>query len=252
MFTGLIEEIGTVESVRKGGGSFILTIRCRKVLGQSGADISKAGREGFDVYEAPTAAGDSIAVNGICLTVTGLTGSTFTADVMPETLSRTSLAGAKPGTRVDLERAMPAYGRFGGHIVSGHIDGTGRITDVRKDGNAVWYTIAARKDILDLIVEKGSVAVDGISLTVAKVSDGSFSVSIIPHTIEETILPDKRPGSVVNLETDVVGKYVRKMLSGGAGRAAGEGLVKTAGAGKNSGSSDEDRTKSGRELLDLL
>lgn len=209
MFTGIIEETGTVKNVSRSGGAFRLTVKCSKVLGK------QAGREGFDVPEVPTAVGDSIAVNGICLTVTDLTDDTFTADVMPETLSRTSLSDAKPGARVDLERAMPAYGRFGGHIVSGHIDGTGKITDIRKDGNAVWYTISAGSDIMSLIVEKGSIAIDGISLTVAKVSGSSFSVSIIPHTIEETILPDKRTGSIVNLETDMVGKYVRKMVSGG-------------------------------------
>lgn len=234
MFTGIIEEIGTVESVHRGSGSFRLTIKCSKVLGRSrsfaesgaGRSISAYGsarsnsiqgsdrdREGFDRYDRPTAAGDSIAVNGICLTVTDITDDTFTADVMPETLSRTSLSGAKPGTAVDLERAMPAYGRFGGHIVSGHIDGTGKIKDIQKDGNAVWYTISAGSDIMQLIVEKGSVAIDGISLTVAAVSSGSFSVSIIPHTIQETILPNKRVGSFVNLETDIVGKYVRKLMT---------------------------------------
>jgi len=214
MFTGIIEEIGTIESVRKGSGAFVLTVKCSKVLGNK-------GREGFDGYEKPTEIGDSIAVNGICLTVTGLTDSTFTADVMPETINRTSLSGAKTGTEVDLERAMPAYGRFGGHIVSGHIDGTGTVTDIRNDGNAVWYTIRAGEDIMALIVEKGSVAIDGISLTVAKVSERDFSVSIIPHTIEETILPNKKIGSLVNLETDIVGKYVRKLMAGGDAAAQG-------------------------------
>ena len=229
MFTGIIEEIGTIESIEKGGATFKVTVKCSKVLGK------KTGHEGFDVTEVPAIVGDSIAVNGICLTVTDLTETTFTADVMPETLSRTSLADAKPGTRVDLERAMPAYGRFGGHIVSGHIDGTGKITAVKKDRNAVWYTIAASKDIMQLIVEKGSVAIDGISLTVAAVSGESFSVSIIPHTIEETILPDKKIGSVVNLETDIIGKYVRKMVLGGGSKEGGA----------------KDRI-SDRDLMDLL
>ena len=208
MFTGIIEEIGTVESVRKGGGAFIITIQCSKILGGS-------EREGFDEYEKPTAVGDSIAVNGICLTATGLTADAFTADVMPETISRTSLSGVKAGTQVNLERAMPACGRFGGHIVSGHIDGTGKVTNIRKDGNAVWYTIEADNEILSLVVEKGSIAIDGISLTVAAVSDKDFSVSIIPHTIQETILPNKKAGSPVNLETDIIGKYVRKMVLSG-------------------------------------
>lgn len=248
MFTGIIEEKGTVQSVSKGGGAFRLTVKCSKVLGKQtgreGFDRYEGfdrrddfdSREGFDrrddfnrhegfgrheesaTYEAPTAIGDSIAVNGICLTVTSLSAESFTADVMPETLARTSLEGAKPGMVVNLERAMPAYGRFGGHIVSGHIDGTGKITDIRKEGNAVWYTIAADKEILGFIVEKGSIAIDGISLTVAKVTGSTFSVSIIPHTIEETILPEKKIGSVVNLETDIIGKYIKKMTQeGGAG-----------------------------------
>ncbi len=232
MFTGIVEETGTVESIRKGSGAFKLTVKCSRVLGNN-TGAHENDREGFDVFEAPTAIGDSIAVNGICLTVTELTESTFTADVMPETLSRTSLSGARPGTRVNLERAMPAYGRFGGHIVSGHIDGTGKITDIHKDGNAVWYTISAGNEIMSLIVEKGSVAIDGISLTVAKVSRGSFSVSIIPHTIEETILPDKKIGSSVNLETDVVGKYVKKLIN-------------------HDNAEEDDDTTSDKRLLDLL
>lgn len=223
MFTGIIEEIGTIESIKKGGGAFKITIKFSKVLGL------KTGREGFDVPEAPVAPGDSIAVNGICLTVTELTDSTFTADVMPETLSRTSLVDAKPGTRVDLERAMPAYGMFGGHIVSGHIDGTGKITAIKKDGNAVWYTIAADDNIMSFIVEKGSVAIDGISLTVAAVSGSSFSVSVIPHTIRETILPNKRTGSLVNIETDIIGKYVKKMVNGGESEDQGLSRVNDKG-----------------------
>ena len=203
MFTGIIEETGTIESVTKGGGKYKLKVRCSKVLGKS------------DGLEVPTQIGDSIAVNGICLTVTGMTGDTFTADVMPETISRTSLAGAKAGTPVNLERAMPAYGRFGGHIVSGHIDGTGRIAGIRKDGNAVWYDIETTEDIAGLIVEKGSIAVDGISLTVAGVSGNMFSVSVIPHTIEATILPSKKAGMTVNLETDIIGKYVKKLMGSG-------------------------------------
>lgn len=212
MFTGIIEEIGTIESVRKGGGAFKLNIRCNKVLG-------------LDEMR-PTAVGDSIAVNGICLTVTELTKSSFTADVMPETVSRTSLDGAKAGSQVDLERAMPAYGRFGGHIVSGHIDGTGKITGIRKDGNAVWYEIQTTGDIAELIVEKGSIAIDGISLTVAKTEGSSFSCSIIPHTIEQTILPFRKIGSTVNLETDIVGKYIKKLAGEGYGTGGSNSDIK--------------------------
>ena len=159
-----------------------------------------------------TQIGDSIAVNGICLTVTSLQPDGFTADVMAETVRRSSLGSAKAGDKVNLERAMSAEGRFGGHIVSGHIDGTGTIMEYRKEENAVWVTIGTSAEILELIVEKGSICIDGISLTVAAVSDSDFSVSIIPHTGEETTLLKKKPGDKVNLENDVVGKYVQKLL----------------------------------------
>ena len=196
MFTGLIEEIGTIKEIKKGASSAKLTISAKTVL-----EGSKTG--------------DSIAVNGICLTVTSLTPQTFTADVMHETLNRTSLAGLRAGSRVNLERAMPADGRFGGHFVSGHIDGTGSITSISRDDNAVIYAITAERQILRGIVEKGSVAIDGISLTVVAVNDKTFTVSIIPHTADNTILPDKRPGDPVNLECDIIGKYVDRLLQGG-------------------------------------
>ena len=157
--------------------------------------------------------GDSIAVNGICLTVTDFNDKFFTVDVMNETWSRTSLERLKQGDGVNLERAMAANGRFGGHIVTGHIDGTGRITSVRRDGNAVWYQIQPSPEIIEFIVEKGSVSIDGISLTVAKVSPKDFSVSVIPHTLEQTILKNKRVNDIVNLENDMIGKYVKKFLS---------------------------------------
>lgn len=194
MFTGIVEETGTLKSIQKGSRSCVLTIGCTKVL------------EGTQI-------GDSIAVNGVCLTVTSLAGSAFTADVMPETLNRSSLSELKAQSVVNLERAMSAGGRFGGHIVSGHIDGTGTITDIRRDDNAVWYTIAAAPSILRYIVEKGSIAIDGISLTVAYVDDSAFRVSIIPHTQEVTSLHEKKTGSIVNLECDIIGKYVEKLLA---------------------------------------
>ena len=205
MFTGIIEETGKIDKIIRGGSTWKIRIACSKVLGSPD-----------DPYDVPTKIGDSIAVNGICLTVTDIGKNTFTADVMPETLSRTSLNGAAPGSPVDLERAMPAYGRFGGHIVSGHIDGTGKVVSVTKDGNAVWYEIKTTDDLMAQIVEKGSIAIDGISLTVASVSEGSFKVSIIPHTISETVLPFRKAGSVVNLETDIIGKYTRKFLGEGS------------------------------------
>lgn len=194
MFTGLIEETGNIQNIQKGSRSGILTIGCRTVLEN-------------------TRVGDSIAVNGVCLTVTSLGSGYFTADAMPETLSRSSLGGLRPGSLVNLERAMPADGRFGGHIVSGHIDGTGRVTAIENDDNAVWYTVSAGKDILRYIVEKGSVTIDGISLTVAYVDEQRFKVSIIPHTQKVTALHERRVGDIVNLECDIIGKYVEKLLT---------------------------------------
>lgn len=194
MFTGIVEEIGTIKKVEKGAKSSKLTIEGAKI---------------FDDLKL----GDSVAVNGVCLTVTEYTKNTFTADVMNETLSRSNLGDLKNGSRVDLERAMAADGRFGGHIVSGHIDGTGRIVKTEKDDIAVWYTIAADKKIMKYIIEKGSVTIDGISLTVAKVTDTDFSVSIIPHTAKETVLGFKKVGDTVNLENDVVGKYIEHFLN---------------------------------------
>ena len=192
MFTGIVEECGTVLGVLKNGVSGSLQIQASTVL------------EG-------TKTGDSIAVNGVCLTVTKLTKSSFTADVMAETFRRTNLGNLGKNSRVNLERARAADGRFGGHIVSGHIDGTGVISRIKEEGNAVWIYISAPQSILNLIVEKGSVAVDGISLTVAAVSDKEFAVSVIPHTRENTALSGKKTGAVVNLENDIIGKYVQKL-----------------------------------------
>ena len=192
MFTGIVEECGTVLDVLKNGVSGSVQIQASTVL------------EG-------TKTGDSIAVNGVCLTVTKLTKSSFTADVMAETFRRTNLGNLGKNSRVNLERAMAADGRFGGHIVSGHIDGTGIISRIKEEGNAVWIYISAPQSILNLIVEKGSVAVDGISLTVAAVSDKEFAVSVIPHTRENTVLSGKKTGAVVNLENDIIGKYVQKL-----------------------------------------
>ena len=193
MFTGIVEETGSVVRVQKGAHSAVLTVQARKVL------------EG-------TRIGDSIAVNGICLTVISMGPDTFTADVMHETLNRTGLSGLGPGSPVNLERAMPADGRFGGHIVSGHIDGVGRITDVRRDDTAVWYTVEAAPELLRLVVEKGSIALDGISLTVAATGRNTFSVSIIPHTAAQTVLGRRKAGDLVTLETDIIGKYVEKLM----------------------------------------
>ena len=193
MFTGLIEEVGTIRNVRRGARSCVLTIGCKKVL------------EGSQI-------GDSIAVNGVCLTVTNMGGSYYTADVMAETMNRSSLRQLSTGASVNLERAMPANGRFGGHIVSGHIDGTGTVQSIEPDDNAIWYTIAAKPNLLRYIVEKGSITIDGISLTVAYVDEHCFKVSIIPHTQQVTALHDRGVGDIVNLECDIIGKYVEKLL----------------------------------------
>ena len=207
MFTGIVEEVGAIKNIKHGQHSAVLTIHAKTVLEE-------------------TRIGDSIAVNGICLTVTRLFPDGFSADVMHETLNRSSLGALGVKSPVNLERAMLAGGRFGGHIVSGHIDGTGTIRDVRRDGNAVWYTIQAPEPILRLIVEKGSIAIDGISLTVARVDHVSFSVSIIPHTLQETALAFKRAGDIVNLENDCIGKYVAKLMGVEEEDKAGKGMTR--------------------------
>lgn len=193
MFTGIVEELGTVRAIRRGARSAVLSVGASLVL----SDLN---------------IGDSVAVNGVCLTAAGKDVGGFTADVMHETLDRSSLGTLVPGSPVNLERAMPISGRFGGHIVSGHIDGTGTITAVRRDDNALWYTVQADPKLLRYVVEKGSIAIDGVSLTVASVEADRFSVSLIPHTASVTVLSRKRPGDTVNLETDLIGKYVEKLL----------------------------------------
>ena len=193
MFTGIVEELGTIRSIQRGAHSAVLSIGASLVL----SDLK---------------IGDSVAVNGVCLTATSRDAGGFTADVMHETLNRSSLGALTVGSRVNLERAMAADGRFGGHIVSGHIDGTGTITAIRPDDNAVWYTVAASPELLRYIVEKGSITIDGISLTVAAVAADGFSISAIPHTAAVTTLGKKQVGDTVNLETDIIGKYVEKLL----------------------------------------
>lgn len=193
MFTGIIEELGTVERVTRGRVSAVIAIRAEHIL----SDLK---------------IGDSVAVNGVCLTATGLTGHGFTADVMHETLDRSALAGLGPGSPVNLERAMAANGRFGGHIVAGHVDGVGTIAAIEQDDNAIWFTITAPAQVLRYVVEKGSIAIDGISLTVARVETDRFAVSVIPHTAAVTLLGLRRTGDRVNLESDLVGKYVERLL----------------------------------------
>ncbi len=195
MFTGIIEEIGIVKSVRKLNHASVLTIAAGKVLGDMKV-------------------GDSINTNGVCLTVTSFSSEGFTVDVMPETFTRSGLSALAAGQKVNLERALRLADRLGGHIVSGHIDGVGKLARTWKDENAVWFTITADPSILRYIVEKGSVALDGISLTVVRADQRSFDVSVIPHTQHETTLLSKTTGSVLNIECDILGKYVEKLVHG--------------------------------------
>lgn len=193
MFTGIIEERGILQEVQRSVNCAKITIQAKKVLEE-------------------IQLGDSIAVNGICLTVTSFTKDVFTADVMPETWRRCSISQLNNGQIVNLERAMPINGRFGGHIVSGHIDGMGKIQGIKQEENAVLYEILTEEKLLRYVVEKGSIAIDGISLTVTNVTDKSFFVSVIPHTVQNTNLKERKKGEFVNLEADCIGKYVSKFL----------------------------------------
>lgn len=193
MFTGIIEELGVIQEIKKGSKSSKLLIKANKVL-------------------ESTKVGDSICTNGVCLTVTDLKINSFEADIMAETLRRSNLGDLKVGSKVNLERALTLQSRLGGHIVSGHIDGTGEVISLVKEDNATWVTIKTTNDILRYIVLKGSITIDGISLTVAYVDDKSFKVSIIPHTAQETTLLNKTNGDTVNLECDVISKYVEKLM----------------------------------------
>lgn len=193
MFTGIVEEIGTVVSISQGTKAARLTLQGKLIF------------EDMHI-------GDSIAVNGVCLTVTEKASNTFIVDVMPETLRRSSLGKLSKGSKVNMERAMAANGRFGGHIVSGHIDGTGKLESFVREDNAVWVTITASAKLLKYIIEKGSITIDGISLTVAYVDNRCFKVSLIPHTAANTTLLTKKAGDIVNLENDIVGKYIDRLL----------------------------------------
>lgn len=213
MFTGLIEEIGSLRSVDRRGEAMILTIGAAKIL----EDVKL---------------GDSISVNGVCLTVVSYDARTFAVDVMPETYRHTNLHALQPGSLLNLERAMMAGARFGGHIVQGHVDGTGIIRDRKTDANAVVFTVEPHgRNLLRHVIPQGSVTLDGISLTVVSVDreSGRFAVSIIPHTLRETVLQHKHAGDTINIECDILGKYVDHLLhakeerydSGAAGRKSG-------------------------------
>lgn len=200
MFTGIVEDVGAIGSIEQNGSSLVLQIKAK--------------------FASELTLGESVAVNGICLTVTKKDDASFCADVTPETFRRTSLSLLSAGSPVNLERAMRADGRFGGHIVSGHIDGTGRLTAIRREDNAYNVFFRVEKPLFRYIIEKGSVALDGISLTVASVKNegnyGEFSVAVIPHTWENTALKNKRVGSIINVECDVVGKYIEHFVNIGS------------------------------------
>ena len=194
MFTGLVAELGTVQRLARQGNSYHLTVGAKKVL------------ENLKI-------GDSVAVNGACLTVVRMDDSGFTADVMPETVRLTNIGSLQPGSKVNLERTLRLCDGLDGHIVSGHVEGLGTIYEQRPEGIAVVVTISTPPELLKYIIKKGSIAIDGISLTVTEVTDTSFSVSLIPHTAKETTLGLKKVGDSVNLETDILGKYVERMLT---------------------------------------
>lgn len=219
MFTGIVEEVGTVLRVTPGRQAATLRI--------------KAG-----IVTRDLALGDSVAVNGACLTVVAHDAAAFSVEAVHETLDRTTTGALGPGSRVNLERALAVNGRLGGHIVSGHVDGIGRVERVESDGDAVIYAIAADARVMRYVVDKGSIAVDGISLTVARTTDSGFTLSVIPHTAGATTLADRRVGDRVNLETDVIGRYVEKLMRLGPVGGDGPGVPTPAGGVGNSAGVD--------------
>lgn len=193
MFTGIVEEVGAVLSIRRGSRSAVLSIKGSVIF----SDLKL---------------GDSVAVNGVCLTVTGISGTVFETDATPETMDRTSLGCLSAGSPVNLERALSSSARFGGHIVTGHVDGTAKVAGIQRDDNAILMRFSCSSDLMGFIIGKGSVAVDGISLTVASCDDNSFTVSVIPHTGKATTLLSKKTGDIVNIENDIIGKYVGRFV----------------------------------------
>jgi riboflavin synthase len=196
MFTGIIEEVGTVKHIDRSEDAIVLTIAAEKIL----KDVKL---------------GDSIAVNGVCLTVTSYTKQQFTVDLMPETVKATSLKELNIGSKVNLERAMAANSRFGGHFVTGHVDGVGKIVKKEKLANAVYYEIEVDEKLRRYMILKGSIAVDGTSLTIFGLTNNTFTISLIPHTLQETILGEKNVGNIVNIECDMIGKYIEHFLNAG-------------------------------------
>ena len=210
MFTGIIEEMGSVKTLQRQGGAARLTIAASTVL-------------------EDTVVGDSICVNGVCLTVVHMTPHEFSADVAVETLSVTNLGDLKTGTKVNLERALQLSARIGGHLVSGHVDAVGRIREKREEGNGWRIFFDSPESVLRYVIKKGSVAIDGISLTVADVDQSGFSIAMIPHTAKLTTLGFKSAGDRVNLEADVIGKYVERLLSGRVGGGVDLELLRKTG-----------------------
>ena len=204
MFTGIVEELGKLVSLEMGSDSGVITVEANKVL------------EGCQP-------GDSIAVNGVCLTARSFGGGTFSADVMPETIRKTNLGNLKRGSMVNLERALTLSARLGGHLMLGHVDATGKIVSIRPEGNAIFYTFTAPAEIRRYLLPQGSIGIDGISLTIARLEREQFSVSLIPHTVKVTTLGHNGTGYQVNLEADVLGKYVAKIMAGGLPGGQGEG-----------------------------
>lgn len=204
MFTGIVEELGKMVSLEMGASSGVITIEAAKVM--EDAQL-----------------GDSIAVNGVCLTARDFGSGTFSADVMPETIRKTNLGSLKRGGIVNLERALTLSGRLGGHLMLGHVDGTGKVVSIRPEGNAIVYTMTAPEEVRRYLLPQGSIGVDGVSLTVARMEGDKFSVSLIPHTVKMTTLGHYGVGYQVNLEADVIGKYVAKMLKGGLPVGQAEG-----------------------------
>lgn len=200
MFTGIIEAVGKIQSIRRSGRHSVLTVDC----GPLGRELSN---------------GDSIAVNGTCLTVTSHTATQFTADLSIETLKRTTFVGARAGQKVNLERPLATNARLGGHFVQGHVDGVGKVAGVRQEGETLWMAFGFPEDLAPYFVEKGSVAIDGVSLTIASLHEDRFEIAVIPFTAEHTNLGRATVGDPVNLECDILAKYLRRFMDVQSGRA---------------------------------